>query len=86
MKAGSKVIEKYRLEKRLQKIKKFLEGCRTRKDVAKKVEEDYNKSLDMAKSNTKNVLCLFIQLKFEADFTLDNLAPSTFPLQFKETS
>ena len=55
MKAGSKIIEKYRLQKRLHKIRQFLEGCKNRDDVAKKVEEDYNKSLDMAKSDTKNV-------------------------------
>ena len=60
MKAGSKVIEKYRLEKRLHKIKQFLEGCKNRNDVARKVEEDYSKSLDMAKNDTKNVMLVFI--------------------------
>lgn len=46
MNAGSKIIEKYRLVKRLNKIKQFLEGCYTKEDVAKKVEENYQKSLD----------------------------------------
>ena len=55
MKAGSKIIEKYRLEKRLEKIRIFLADCRTREDVARKVQESYSKSLDMAKNNTKNV-------------------------------
>lgn len=56
MNAGSKIIEKYRLEKRLQKIKNFLEGCNTREDVVKKVNEDYAKSLDVSKSGANKVI------------------------------
>lgn len=38
MEAGTKVIKKYRLLKRLAKIKDFLSGCKNKQEVAKKVE------------------------------------------------
>ena len=60
MNAGSKIIEKYRLEKRLAKIKDFLADCRTKEDVAKKVNEDYAKSLDIGKSGSKKVKLMFM--------------------------
>lgn len=37
MKAGTKIIKKYRLTKRLQKIQEFLSDCKTKEDVQKKV-------------------------------------------------
>ena len=56
MNAGSKVIEKYRLEKRLAKIREFLSDCQTKEDVAKKVSDDYAKSLDVGKSGSARVI------------------------------
>ena len=38
MNAGTKVILKYRLLKRLQKIKQFLADCTSKQEVRKKVE------------------------------------------------
>ncbi len=46
MNAGSKVILKRRLLKRLTKIKAFLADCANKQDVRKKVEESYAKALD----------------------------------------
>ena len=68
MNAGSKVIEKYRLEKRLAKIKEFLSDCQTREDVAKKVSEDYAKSLDVGKSGSAKVKVLVILGFYEIEF------------------
>lgn len=38
--AGSKILVRNRMIGRLRKIQKFLEGCRTREDVARKVHKD----------------------------------------------
>jgi len=46
MNAGSKVILKYRLSKRLEKIKEFLSDCHSKEMVKKKVEESYAKAID----------------------------------------
>ena len=46
MNAGSKVILKYRLLKRLDKIKEFLYDCHSKEMVRKKVEESYAKAID----------------------------------------
>jgi hypothetical protein len=45
MNAGSRVILKYRLLKRLAKIREFIGGL-TKQEVRKKVEESYAKALD----------------------------------------
>lgn len=57
MKAGTKVILKYRILKRLDKIKTFLADCQgDKRKVAKKVEQDYFKSLEAGFDNTKKVI------------------------------
>jgi len=56
MQAGSKIIRKYRLVKRLAKIREFLSDCKSKEDVRKKVDEDYAKSMDASKQNSKLVI------------------------------
>ena len=46
MSAGTKVILKYRLLKRLNKIKRFLGGCQTKQEVKKLVEVSHAKAID----------------------------------------
>ena len=60
MKAGTKIIQEYRLLKRLKIIKEFLKDCHTKADVTKKVEESYQKSLEVGFSaSTKVILVKF---------------------------
>jgi hypothetical protein len=60
MNAGSRVILKYRMLKRLTKINAFLAGCANKQDVKKKVEESYAKALDQQQGYTLSVInCLF---------------------------
>jgi hypothetical protein len=56
MNAGSRVILKSRLLKRLDKIRAFLADCATKQDVRKKVEESYAKALDQQQGFTLSVI------------------------------
>lgn len=46
MNAGTKVILKYRLLKRLSKIREFIGSCTTKQEVRKLVEESHAKAMD----------------------------------------
>lgn len=46
MNAGTKVILKYRMLKRLSKIKEFLADCPSKEAVRRKVEESHTKAMD----------------------------------------
>lgn len=59
MKAGSSVIIKYRLKKRLGKIKEFLAGCNNKNDVKKKVEESYAEAIDSKMGGVSSNVNLF---------------------------
>jgi hypothetical protein len=46
MNAGTKVILKYRMVKRLGKIRALLAGCTSRQQVRRLVEESHAKAMD----------------------------------------
>ena len=46
MNAGTKVILKYRMLKRLSKIKEFLADCTSKEAVRRKVEDSHTKAMD----------------------------------------
>lgn len=60
MNAGTRVILKYRLAKRLSKIREFLNGCKDKKEVRKKIEESHAKAIDQQQGTSftvKSLLC-----------------------------
>ena len=46
MNAGTRVIQKYRMLKRLAKIKEFLADCTSKEAVRRKVEDSHTKAMD----------------------------------------
>ena len=70
MNAGSRVILKYRLLKRLDKIKAFLAGCATKQDVRKKIEESYAKALDQQQGFTLSVNIILLRSKYHSTSVL----------------
>jgi len=56
MNAGTKVILKYRMLKRLAKIQQFIGNCSTQQEVKKLVDESYAKALDQQQGITIPVI------------------------------
>lgn len=83
MKAGSKVIIRYRLAKRLNKIRQFLKDCNNKEEVQKKIQEDYAKSKDLAKQGKTKVNLLLLRLtkNFHFHWTKLQQAASSFNLK-----
>ena len=79
MNAGTKVILKYRLLKRLQKIKDFIGHRTTRQEVKKLVDESHVKALDQQQG-------ISISDEFELDFGMNSIQPSYFELQTEDSN
>ena len=79
MNAGTKVILKYRLLKRLQKIKDFIGHRTTRQEVKKLVDESHAKALDQQQG-------ISLSDEFELDFGMNSIQPSYFELQTDDSN
>lgn len=79
MKAGSRVILKYRLLKRLTKIKAFLADCANKQEVRKKIQDSHAKAMDQQQG-------LSLQEEIDFHFGFDSLQPTFYPLQLDESA
>jgi hypothetical protein len=84
MNAGSKVILKRRLLKRLAKIKAFLADCANKQDVRKKVEESYAKALDAQQGFTLSVVQFVCRNSCHSVLALMPSIPITIPCRSKK--
>ena len=78
MNAGTKVILKYRLLKRLEKIKNLIGQRTTKQEVKKLVDESHAKALDQQQG-------LALSDEFDLDFGMNSIQPSYFELQFEDS-
>jgi hypothetical protein len=70
--------------KRLGKVKEFLSGCSDKQQVARKVEESYQKSIDSHGENAFKVICSLFRDKSNSNSVDQAYSQASFLCNFKK--